>query len=147
MTEEMHPMRHLIRPKNPFEWTSMLDTLFQRSKKVIVNKIIKGVKLFDPKLPTCLATDFSGKDDRFLLLQKTYTCPSRLPTCRPEGWSVCLVGSRFLRDAETTYAHVKGKCQAVVYGLQKCKYFLHNCCTTATHDACSSTQCHILGQE
>jgi hypothetical protein len=96
MTKEMYPMSHLLSPKTPFEWSPELDTLLKRSKEVIVDKIIEGVKLFDPKLTTCLATDFSGKCVGFLLLQKTCTCPSKLPTCCPEGWRVCLLGSRFL---------------------------------------------------
>ena len=62
-------MRYLLSPKTPFEWIPALNTLFERSKE-----IIEGVRLFDPKLPTCLDTDFSGKDIGFLLLQKTCTC-------------------------------------------------------------------------
>ena len=127
MTEEMHPIRHLLSPKTHFEWTPQLERLFQQSKEVIVDKITEGVKLFDPQLPTCLATDFSGKGVGFLLLQKTCICISRLPNCCPEGWRVCLVGSRFLHDAENRYAPVEGECLAVVYGLQKCKYFLLGC--------------------
>ena len=79
------------------------------SKEIIVDKVVEGVKLFDPSLTTCLATHFSG----FILLQKTCTCTSRTPTCCPEGWRVCLVGS------------IEGECLAVVYGLQK--YFLQGC--------------------
>ena len=37
------------------------------------------------------------------------------------------MGSRFLQDAENRYAPVEGECLAVVYGLQKCKYFLLGC--------------------
>ena len=127
MTEEMYPMRHLLSPKTPFEWTPELDALFAKSKEIIVDKVIEGVKLFDPSLTTCLATDFSGKGVGFILLQKTCTCTSRTPTCCPEGWRVCLVGSRFLHDSENRYAPIEGECLAVVYGLQKCKYFLLGC--------------------
>ena len=61
LTEEMAHFRHLLSPKTKFEWTPELDRLFERSKEVIVEKITQGVKLFDPRLPTFLATDFSGK--------------------------------------------------------------------------------------
>jgi hypothetical protein len=108
MTAEMYPMRHLLSRKAPFEWTPVLDALFEKSKEVIVDKIIEGAKLFDPKLTTCLATDFSVKGVGFLLLQKTCTCPSKLP----KGWRVCLVGSRFFHDAENRYAPIEGKCLA-----------------------------------
>ena len=127
MTEEMQPFRHLLSPKVKFEWSQELDTLFEKSKEVIVEKVSEGIRLFDMKLPTCLATDYSGKGVGFLMLQKTCSCYSQVPTCCPEGWRVCLVGSRFLHDAEVRYAPIEGECLAVVYGLQKCKYFLLGC--------------------
>ena len=127
MTEEMHPFRHLLSPKVKFEWTQELDELFKKSKEVIVDRVSEGIKLFDPRLTTCLATDFSGKGVGFLMLQKTCACPSQVPTCCPEGWRVCLVGSRFLHDAEIRYAPIEGECLAVVYGLHKCKYFVLGC--------------------
>ena len=112
---------------SPFAWTPELDELFEKSKEVIVDKVTEGIRLFDPNLTMCLATDFSGKGVGFLMLQKTCSCASRVPTCCPEGWRVCLVGSRFLHDAENRYASIEGECLAVVYGLQKCKYFLMGC--------------------
>ena len=127
MTEEMQPFRHLLSPKVRFEWSQELDTLFRKSKEVIIDRVSEGIRLFDPNLTTCLATDFSGKGVGFLLLQKTCSCDSKVPTCCPEGWRVCLVGSRFLHDAENRYAPIEGECLAVVYGLQKCKYFLLGC--------------------
>lgn len=127
LTEEMTHFRHLLSPKTKFEWTPELDRLFERSKEVIVEKITQGVKLFDPRLPTFLATDFSGKGVGFLLMQKTCSCDSKDPTCCPEGWRTCMVGSRFLHDAESRYAPIEGECLGVVYGLHKCKHFVLGC--------------------
>ena len=127
MTEEMACFRHLLKPKVQFEWTEELDKLFIKSKQAIIDKIIEGVHLFDPTLPTCLATDFSGTGLGFFLLQKTCSCTSRLPTCCPTGWRLCLVGSRFLHPAETRYAPIEGEALAVAYGLHQCRYFVLGC--------------------
>ena len=127
MTEEMACFRHLLKPKVKFEWTEELDKLFVKSKQAIVDKIIEGVHLFDPTLPTCLATDFSGLGVGFFLLQKACSCDSRLPTCCPTGWRLCLVGSRFLHPAETRYAPIEGEALAVAYGLHQSRYFVLGC--------------------
>ena len=127
LTEEMHHMRHLLSPKNKFEWTEQLDDLFEGSKEAIIKEITEGVRIFDPKLPTCLATDFSGRGVGFLLMQKSCSCPSKLPTCCQGGWRTCLIGSRFLHDAEQRFAPVEGECLAVVYGLRKCRHFILGC--------------------
>ena len=117
MTEEMAPFRHLLKPKTKFEWTEELDRAFELSKENIVNKIKSGVELFDINLPTCLATDFSITGVGFFLLQKTCACQSRVPTCCADGWRLCLVGSRFLHDAETRYAPIEGEALAMAYAL------------------------------
>ena len=127
MTEEMAPFRHLLKPKVKFEWTEELDQLFIKSKQTIVDKIIEGVALYDPKLPTCLATDFSSVGIGFFLLQQICSCPSKAPTCCPGGWRLCLVGSRFLHPAETRYAPIEGEALAVAYGLHQCRYFVLGC--------------------
>ena len=127
MTEEMAPFRHLLKPRVQFQWTDELDQLFQKSKRVIIEKIKEGVAIFDPSLPTCLATDFSGLGVGFFLLQKTCHCPDRKPTCCPDGWRLCLVGSRFLHDAETRYAPIEGETLAVAYGLHQTRYYVLGC--------------------
>ena len=108
-------------------WTEQLDRAFQLSKETIVKKITSGVELFDTNLPTCLATDFSATGIGFFLLQKTYTCQSKVPTCCVNGWRLCLVGSRFLHNAETRYSSIKGKALAVAYALHQCRYFILGC--------------------
>ena len=71
MTEEMAPFRHLLKPKTKFKWTSALQDAFEASKVNIVEKIKEGVMMFDPNLPTCVATDFSGTGIGYCLQQKT----------------------------------------------------------------------------
>ena len=127
MTEEMALFRHLLKPKIKFEWTEELDKAFHLSKANIINKIQTGVELFDRNLPTCLATDFLQTGICYFLPQKVCSCPTRVPTCCSTGWRLCLVGSRFLHDAETRYAPIEGKALAVAYALHQCKYFILGC--------------------
>ena len=51
-----------------------MDRAFQQSKGNIIQKIKEGVEMFDPALPTCLATDFSGTGIGYFLLQKMCKC-------------------------------------------------------------------------
>ena len=60
-------------------------------------------------------------------MQKICSFTSRTPTCCPEGWRLCLVGSRFLHPAETRYAVIEGEALAVAYGLHQCRYFILGC--------------------
>lgn len=127
MTKEMYPFRHLLKPKMKFEWTPQLDELFEKSKAHIVEKIKEGVEQFTPNLPTCVSCDYSGEGIGFFLLQKICSCPSRTPVCCPDGWRLCLVGSRFLHDAETRYSPIEGESLAVAYSLHQTRYFILGC--------------------
>ena len=45
-----------------------MENKFQKSKEHIIQKVSEGVRTFDPKLRTFLATDFSKKGVGFMLL-------------------------------------------------------------------------------
>ena len=77
----MAPFRHLLKRKTKFEWTQELEKNFQTSKLKIVEKIKQGVEMFDPSLPTCLATDYSGTGLGLFLLKRTCRCDSMNPDC------------------------------------------------------------------
>ncbi|GAB1600234.1 hypothetical protein Ahia01_000301100, partial [Argonauta hians] len=47
--------------------------------------------------------------------------------CCPEGWKLCLVGSRFTTPAESRYAPVTGKALAVAYALHQTRYYTLGC--------------------
>lgn len=94
--EVMGPFSHLLRPRNLFVWTDQLDIAFRQSKQEIVRQISLGVQHFDPNLPTCIATDYSGIGIGFSLLQKHCNCADITPTRCKQGWHVVLVGFRFL---------------------------------------------------
>ena len=85
------------------------------------------MKHFTPKLPTCLATDYSGVGIGFFLLQKHCSCPWNTPTCCKSGWQLTLVGSRFLHDAERRYALIEGECLAVAYSIHQTRFYVLGC--------------------
>ena len=127
MTEHMLPFRQLLKSGQTFEWTNELDNIFQASKQTIVQDIERGVRIFDKKKPTCLATDWSKDGIGFWLFQKHCTCPSSEPFCCHDGWKVTLVGSRFTHPAESRYAAVEGEALAVADALDKARYFVLGC--------------------
>ncbi len=124
MARQMSPFRHLLKPSNKFAWDEGLETLFQQSKDAIIDEMKEGVQLFDITRLTCLSTDWSTSGIGFLLHQKYCQCPARRPTCCPDGWKLCLVGSRFTTPAESRYSPVEGEALAVVYALHQMRYYI-----------------------
>ena len=127
VADHMQPFRHLMKPGNPFIWTNELEELFEESKRIIVQEIEEGVRIFDKSKPTCLATDWSKTGIGFWLFQKHCVCTSTHPRCCPTGWKVAMVGSRFTQHAESNYAPVEGEALAVTYALEKAKFFVLGC--------------------
>ena len=123
----MSPFRHLLKPDTPFNWTPQLQTLFDKSKQVIVDEIKEGVSIFDPTRPTCLATDYSKEGIGFWLSQKHCNCPTDKPFCCKIGWKITLAGSRFTHAAESRYAPIEGEALAVAEALEKSRYFVLGC--------------------
>ena len=52
----MLPFRELLKP-GKFVWTEEHQALFERSKRIIVEEVTKGVQIFETNRPTVLATD------------------------------------------------------------------------------------------
>ena len=120
----MAPFRHLLSAKVPFQWTAELQEAFDASKQEIIAQCSKGVRSFDPQLPTALATDWSKLGLGFWLTQKYCSCSSLLPGCCSSGWQTVYVGSRFCSSAESRYHPIEGEALAIFYGLEKCKFFI-----------------------
>ena len=123
----MEPFKHLLSPKTKFEWTSELETAFQKSKAHVVESILKGVEIFDPHRYTCLRPDWSKTGIGFFLSQKHCNCLNLSPDCCKDGWRITLAGSRFLRSAETRYAPVEGEALAIAWSLEQTRYFTQGC--------------------
>lgn len=126
-TQELEPFRDLLKPDRKFYWDKNLNELFEKSKKIIADKVRHGVKLFDPRKATCLFTDWSKTGTGFLLKQKYCNCQHDNVNCCETGWKVVLTGSKFNNSAESRYAPVEGECLAIVKALHKCRYFIQGC--------------------
>ena len=127
MTKRMEPFRKYLKPRLPFIWDEEMDSIFEESKQVIISEIEKGVRIFDPRKSTCLATDWSKNGIGFWLFQKHCECSGTKLFCCRDGWQITLVGSRFTHDAETRYAPVEGEALAVANALDKARYFVLGC--------------------
>ena len=112
---KMAPFKHLLSPKNQFDWTQDLGELFEQTKREIVDAIKEGVQIFDLKSKTCLRPDFSKVGIGYYLCQKHCDCKSELPDCCENGWRVTLAGSRFLEPSEQRFAPVEGEALAVAW--------------------------------
>ena len=126
-TDVMNPLRHLLSPQSDFLWTQEINDAFEKSKQEIIEAVKNGVKAFDPKRITCLATDWSKSGVGFCLLQKTCECSEITPVCCPGGWVLVFCSSRYTSPAESRYAPIEGECLAVVWALKKAKYFVLGC--------------------
>ena len=127
MTKRMEPFRQFLKPGTPFFWDDEMDAIFNESKRVIIAEIEKGVRIFDVRKPTCLATDWSKTGIGFWLFQKHCTCPETNLLCCSDGWQITLVGSRFTHPAESRYAPVEGEALAVADALDKARFFVLGC--------------------
>ena len=120
----MEPFRQLLSAKT-FYWDDALEKIFKESKQKIVALVSDGVKTFEPKRPTCLATDWSKSGIGFHLTQKHCSCTEDTnPNCGKDHWKLVFAGSRFTNEAESRYAPIEGEALAVVHGLQRCRMFV-----------------------
>ena len=122
MAHRMLPFRELLKPGTAFKWDEELQPIFEESKAIIISEIMKGVQIFDPKKPTCLATDWSKTGIGFWLLQKHCKFHKLEPFCCHDGWNFT-----FTHDAESRYAPVEREALAVADALNKARYFILGC--------------------
>ena len=120
----MLAFKHLLSSKVPFQWSPDLEKAFELSKDEIIRQCMTGVRSFNPKLHTILATDWSKSAVGFWLCQKHCNCTSTKPGCCNTGWQIVHCGSRFCNPAESNYAPIEGEGAAAVWALDKCKFFL-----------------------
>ena len=123
----MAPFRELLSKKTPFYWDHTLQTIFEESKKEIIDSIQDGVRSFSINRTTCLATDWSKTGIGFTLSQKHCQCPGKDPLCGSNHWRVVYARSRFTTDAESRYAPIEGEALALLYGLECCRMFVLGC--------------------
>ena len=127
MKDTMAPFRELLRPSVDFYWDDRLQALFEEARKEVVRKVEKGVTMFELDRVTCLAPDWSKEGVGFFMFQKYCNCGEIKMGCCKDGWHLVLAGSRFLKPNEKDWAPGEGEALAVVYALQKTKYFTIGC--------------------
>ena len=127
MTQEMLPFRNLVKPNAKFYWDQQMDLIFDKSKQIIREKAIQGIRTFDVKKKTCLQTDWSRNGIGYLLLQQHCSCNSNQPTCCKEGWQLVFAGSRFTKGAEERYSPTEGEALAVAWSLEHARFFVLGC--------------------
>ena len=123
----MVPFREHLKPSSTFYWDDQLQQVFEQSKAAILDKITEGVRIFDSKRVTCLATDWSKKGIGFWLLQKYCTCEVITPVCCSTGWKIVFASSRFTHPAESRHAPIEEEALAVVYELESARHFVLGC--------------------
>ncbi|XP_063967635.1 uncharacterized protein LOC135157077 [Lytechinus pictus] len=87
MTDRMLTFRQLLKPSTPFVRTTALQCTFGEPKAVITREIEDGVRIFDPRKPTCRATDWSTDDIGFWLLHLRLHYP--LMPCHGLECNIC----------------------------------------------------------
>ena len=123
----MAPFRELLSKKTPFYWDETLQSLFDKTKLVIIDSIKEGVQSFSTNKTTCLATDWSKTGIGFTLTQKHCQCIGKDPLCGPGHWRMVYAGSRFTNEAESNYAPIEGEALALLFGLESCRMFVLGC--------------------
>ena len=117
----MEPFRHLLSPKSEFLCDRKMESAFVASKEEIVKLIRNGVFSFDPRLITCLSSDYSKAGMGWILQQKICECAEVTPICCMMGWWLVLAGGKFCNSAETRYSPTEGEATVCVEGLRDTK--------------------------
>ena len=108
------PIRPLLSPKTAFQWTSEHDDAFNEVKAALCSTPI--LAHFDPERPTALHTDASKKNGLGYALLQQQT---------DSNWKLIQCGSRYKTSAESSYAIIELEMAAVVWAIQKCRYYLY----------------------
>ena len=129
ISDTMTNFRDLTKPTvKTWQWTDALQAEFEAAKLEILRRVEDGVRTFDVRKQTCLATDWSKLGLGFLVLQKNCECSMEMaPRCCREGWVLVFAGSRRCTDAETRYAPICGEALGVAWSLTKARMFTLGC--------------------
>ncbi len=124
----MLPFRELLQTgsRNVY-WDATLQEIFDKSKKEICEKAMRGLKYFNVTSSITLQTDWSKTGIGFVLLQQSCSCDSEIPTCCTDGWQLVFCNSRFLQVSESNYCPLEGEALAVSWSLKKARMFLLGC--------------------
>jgi len=125
--EHLLTFRDLLKKETKFYWDENLQKLFDDCKSHIAEQVERGIRSFDHRRVTCLATDWCKDGIGYWLLQKYCRCTDITPICCKDGWKLCLVGSRFCIPAETRYSPTEGELLVVADALKKTRFLTLGC--------------------
>ena len=109
-------IRGLLKKGVQFQWLAEHEAEFCSVKQLLTSPMM--VHYFDSNLPTSLLTDASKLNGLgYVLIQNDKDGKIRL----------IQAGSRSLAPAEVNYAPIEQECLAVVWAIERCKYFLYGC--------------------
>ena len=107
-------LRELLEGSTAWLWLPEHESDFKKIKMLLSSSLL--VKPFDPCLQTELLTDVSRNFGiGFMLLQRGENNQLRNVRC----------GSRSLTAAQKNYAVIDLECLAIVWAIQKCRFYLH----------------------
>ena len=107
-------LRELLKGSTAWLWLPEHESDFKKIKMLLSSSLL--VKPFDPCLQTELLTDASRNFGiGFMLLQRGKNNQLRIVRC----------GSRSLTAAQKNYAVIDLECLAIVWAIQKCRFYLH----------------------
>ena len=104
-------MENTVGTKNDFLWSNTHDEAFPKIKTPLT--AIPFLSFFSVDKPTQLSNEASRQGLAFILQQK-----------KNDEWTLNQVGSRFISDAESSYAIIELEMLAVTWTVHKCKIFL-----------------------
>ena len=104
-----------------------MEDMFKSAKVKIIEAMEEGLRMFDPKLPTAVRSDWTKTGIGHTLSQKHCSCPGRNPRCCPTVWKFIAFTSRFTHPAKRNYSPVEGECLSAAVGLRKFKHFVLGC--------------------
>ena len=123
----MLPFHELLKPSTPFYWDDHLNTLFEKSKSVIIEDIWKVFEsLINQDKPVSKQTGWRmvSASGSF----KNSACTTISSLCYNTGWEITVVGSQFTHPADSRCALIKrGKALAVTDALSKARHFVLGC--------------------
>ena len=122
----MTPFRDLLKKEGKRFCDTNLDSLFEKSKTIVVQQVQVGFKSFELHRTTCLSTDWSKHGIGFLLQQQHCSCPlEKAPHW--SHWRLVLAGNRFITEAESRHAPVEGEALPLIYTLEQRRMFVLTC--------------------
>ena len=110
----LSPIINLTRKGVPFQWTEDCQTAFETIKERLTTPPVRNY--FDPRLPTVLTTDASGKGIGSTVSQVDRTGKMRL----------IAYGSKTLKQTEVIWSTTEKELYAITFFIKKFRHYLAN---------------------